>query len=68
MADTFFEYWKANSDGPGAHQVTPYGNIDTPMRVQGMFLSVDFRYYFQPTRPEKERVPSYIRDRKKGKR
>lgn len=67
MADTFFEYWKGNSDNSGAHQVTPFGNIDTPMQVQGMFLSVDFRYYFQPSRNEKERVPSYIRDRKKSK-
>lgn len=66
MGDTFFEYYKGNGSG-GSYQVTPYGNIDTPMRVQGMFLSVDFRYYFQPSRNEKEKVPSYIRDRQKNK-
>lgn len=65
MADTFFEYWKSN--GTTSYQVTPFGNIDTPMRTQGMYLSVDFRYYFQPSRNEKEVVPSYIRDRQKRK-
>lgn len=68
MADTYLEYWK--KDGNDIYAVYPYGSKsdeNRPMRNQGMYLSVDFRYYFQPTRHEKEVVPSYIRDRQKNK-
>lgn len=68
MADTFLEYWK--QDGQSIYAVFPYGSKaddNLPIRNQGMFLSIDFRYYFQPTRHEREIVPSYIRDRQKNK-
>ncbi len=68
MADTFLEYWK--QEGQNTFAVYPYGSKaddNLPIRNQGMFLSIDFRYYFQPTRHEKEVVPSYIRDRQKNK-
>lgn len=66
MADTYLEYWKR--DGNDIYAVYPYGSKgdnNTPMVNQGMYLSVDFRYYFQPSRNEKEVVPSYIRDRER---
>ena len=66
MADTYLEYWKR--DGSDVYAVSPYASKaenNRPMVNQGMFLSIDFRYYFQPSRNEKEVVPSYIRDRKK---
>jgi hypothetical protein len=69
MADTYLEYWKR--DGNDLYAVYPYGSKgedNRPMVNQGMFLSIDFRYYFQPSRNEKEVVPSYIRDRKKTKK
>lgn len=66
MADTYLEYWRNNGSGT-VYQVTPNGNVDAPMTNQGMYLSIDFRYYFQPSRNEKELVPSYIRARKKAK-
>lgn len=68
MADTYLEYWKQS--GQEIYAVYPYGSKadeNLPVRNQGMFLSVDFRYYFQPTRHEREKVPSYIRDRQKNK-
>ena len=68
MADTYLEYWKQT--GQDTYAVYPYGSKadeNLPVRNQGMFLSVDFRYYFQPTRHEREKVPSYIRDRQKNK-
>lgn len=65
MADTYFEYWRGN--GAASYQITPNGDINRPMRTQGMFLSIDFRYYFQPSRHEREKVPSYIRDREKNR-
>jgi len=69
MADTYLEYWKR--DGSDVYAVSPYASKaenNRPMVNQGMFLSIDFRYYFQPSRNEKEVVPSYIRDRKKTKK
>lgn len=66
MADTYLEYWNQPQGGT-PYQVTPYGDIDKTMRNQGMFLSVDFRYYFQPSRNEKTAVPSYILERQKRK-
>lgn len=70
MADTYMEYWKkVGNDAP--YRVSPYSAgiaENTPVQNQGMYLSIDFRYYFQPSRNEKEVVPSYIRDRKKAKR
>jgi hypothetical protein len=68
MADTYLEYWK--NSGQETYAVYPYGSKadeNLPVRNQGMFLSVDFRYYFQPSRHEREKVPSYIRDRQKNK-
>lgn len=69
MADTYLEYWKkVGNDNP--YRVSPYSagiQDNTPMRNQGMYLSIDLRYYFQPSRNEKEVVPSYIRDRMKNK-
>jgi len=68
LADTFLEYWKRSEDDNNLYAVYPFGSKaddNTPMRNQGMFLSVDFRYYFQPSRHERENVPSYIRARKK---
>lgn len=69
MADTYMEYVK--TEGNESYNVYPFGSKadeNIPVRNQGMYLSVDFRYYFQPTRPEREYVPGYMRDRKKSKK
>lgn len=69
MADTYMEYIK--TEGNESYNVYPFGSKadeNIPVRNQGMYLSVDFRYYFQPTRPEREYVPGYMRDRKKSKK
>lgn len=69
MADTYMEYVK--TEGNESYNVYPFGSKadeNIPVRNQGMYLSVDFRYYFQPTRPEREYVPGYMRDRKKTKK
>lgn len=68
MADTFLEYYKKS--GNEIYAVYPYGSKadeNIPIRNQGMFLSVELRYFFQPSRHEREKVPSYIRDRNRLK-
>jgi hypothetical protein len=75
MADNYLEYQNENGDpnnpalgqliNPYSSADKPYGDPNRPIRLNGMYLSLDLKYFFVPSKRVIETEPLYNRRPKK---